>query len=114
MNKLQWLLIERYMKVCTGKFNMQNDQNIYFTSNLQEMLGKQIYFWLQAVDLFVWGSSWIKVNSRTPACVRTKTQAIDPYTLYLIFSGVSLAKEYAGEDFSCYRVYCYKLLKSLH
>ena len=44
--------MERFVKVCTGKFNMQNDQNTYFTSNLHKMLenllmliqSKQIYF----------------------------------------------------------------------
>ena len=120
LNKLQSLLTERYVKVCTGKFNTKNDQNIYFTSNLHKMLEnllmliqrKQIYFWLEAIDLFVWGSISIKVNSQTPACVRRKKHAIETYTLYLIFSGVLLTKEYAGEDFSCYLVYCYKLLKS--
>ena len=38
LNKLQPLLMERYVKVCSGKFNTQNDQNIYFTSNLHKML----------------------------------------------------------------------------
>ena len=52
LNKLQSLLMESYVKVCTGKFKMHNNQNIYFTSNLHEMLEsllllvqrKQIYF----------------------------------------------------------------------
>ena len=73
-----------------------------------------MYFWFEAIDLFVWGSISIKVNSRTSACVRTKKHAMEAYTLYLIFSGVLLTKEYADEDFSCYLVYCYKLPKSLH
>ena len=30
--------MERYIKVCTGKCNTKNDQNIYFTSNLLKML----------------------------------------------------------------------------
>ena len=30
--------MESYVKVYTGKFKMQNDENIYFTSNLQKML----------------------------------------------------------------------------
>ena len=42
LNKLQWLLMERSVNVCTGKFNIQNDQNIYFTSNLHTMLGNLV------------------------------------------------------------------------
>ena len=50
--KLRSLLMELYVKVFTGKFNMQNNQSIYFTSNLHKMLEnlvmliqrKQIYF----------------------------------------------------------------------
>ena len=29
--------MEINVKVCTGKFKMQKDQNIYFTSNLHKM-----------------------------------------------------------------------------
>ena len=44
--------MESYVEVYTGKFKMHNNQNIYFTSNLHEMLEnllmliqrKQIYF----------------------------------------------------------------------
>ena len=44
--------MESYVKVCTGKFKMHNNQNINFTSDLHEMLEnllmliqrKQIYF----------------------------------------------------------------------
>ena len=52
LNKLQPLLMESYVKECTGKFKMQNDQNMYFTSDLHKMFQnlltliqrKQIYF----------------------------------------------------------------------
>ena len=52
LNKLQPFLMESYVKVCTGKFKMHNNQNINFTSDLHEMLEnllmliqrKQIYF----------------------------------------------------------------------
>ena len=55
-------------------------------------------------DFFAWGSNSIKLNSWTPACVIIKKHAIKPYTISLICSGVSLTKECAGEDFSCYLV----------
>ena len=84
LNKLQSLLMESYVEVYTGKFKMHNNQNIYFTSNLHEMLEnllmliqrKQIYF------------SSINLNSQTPQ------------TISLIYGGVSLTKEFAGEDFN--------------
>ena len=38
LNKLQSLLMKSYVNVCTGKPKMQNDQNIYFTSNFHKML----------------------------------------------------------------------------
>ena len=34
--------MESYVKVYTGKFKMQNDENIYFTSNLRNF-GKPTY-----------------------------------------------------------------------
>ena len=79
LNKLQSLIMESYVEVYTGKFKMHNNQNIYFTSNLHEMLEnllmliqrKQIYF------------SSINLNSQTPACVITK-KAYNR-TLYNIF-----------------------------
>ena len=79
LNKLQSLLMESYVEVYTGKFKMHNNQNIYFTSNLHEMLEnllmliqrKQIYF------------SSINLNSQTPACVITKKAC--NRTLYNIF-----------------------------
>ena len=52
-------------------------------------------------DPFAWGSSSIKLDFWTPACVIIKMHAIEPYTISLICSGVSLTKECAGEDFSC-------------
>ena len=52
LNKLQSLLMESYVKVCTGKFKVHKNQNIYFTSNSHKILEnllmliqrKQIYF----------------------------------------------------------------------
>ena len=77
--KLQSLLMESYVKVYTGKFKIHNNQNIYFTSNLHEMLEnllmliqrKQIYF------------SSTNLSSQTPACVIIKKAC--NRTLYNIF-----------------------------
>ena len=34
--------MESYIQICTGEFKMQNDQNIYYTSNLCKMLENQL------------------------------------------------------------------------
>ena len=52
LNKLQSLLMESYVKVCTGKFKMHNNQNIYFTSNLHEMLENLLCWYKESKYIF--------------------------------------------------------------
>ena len=68
LNKLQSILMESYVEAYTGKFKMHNNQNIYFTSNLHEML-ENVLMLIQRKQVYF---SSINLNSQTPACVITK------------------------------------------